>query len=64
MKRLNKFVQAVEARYSPEADFDQVIAHEHAISKSLNGRSVFDDAPAPRTRAISRGGQLSLFTPD
>src|SRR3954471_24465507 len=33
MKRLQKFVQAVEQRYSPEANFDSVIAHEHAISK-------------------------------
>ena len=55
MKRLEKFVRAVEKRYAPEADFDAVMAHEHAISKSLDGRSVFDDA-APRRR-----GQLTLF---
>jgi hypothetical protein len=53
MKRLEKFVKAVEQRYSPEADFDAVMAHEHAISRSLGGRSVFDSA---RKRA-----QLSLF---
>jgi len=55
MKRLEKFVRIVEQRYSPEADFDAVMTHEHAISKSLDGRSVFDDV-RPRRRA-----QLSLF---
>jgi len=57
MKRLERFVQAVEKRFSPEANFDAVIAQEHAISKSLNGRSVFDDVPKPRRKA-----QLPLFT--
>jgi uncharacterized protein len=55
MKRLDKFVRAVEKRYSPEADFDAVMQHEHAISKSLDGRSVFDEV-RPRRR-----GQLPLF---
>jgi uncharacterized protein len=56
MKRLEKFVRAVEKKYSPEADFTKVIAHEHAISKSLGGRSVFDDRPARKKKP-----QLSLF---
>jgi len=56
MKRLDKFVRAIEKRFSPEADFDATMAHEHAISKSLGGRTVFDDLK-PR----SRKGQLSLF---
>lgn len=56
IKRLEKFVRAVEKTYAPEADFDAVMAHEQAISKSLGGRTVFDDrAPAPRR------GQLKLF---
>ena len=55
MKRLDKFVRVVEQRYAPEAHFDAVMTHEHAISKSLGGRSVFDDV-RPR-----RGAQLSLF---
>src|SRR5687767_13193179 len=55
MKRLDKFVRAIERRYAPEADFDAVMAHEHAISKSLDGRTVFDDKP-PKRR-----GQLELF---
>jgi len=54
MKRLDKFVRAIEKRFSPEADFDAVMAHEHAISKSLDGRTVFDDRP-------KRRGQLELF---
>ena len=54
MKRLDTFVRAIEKRYAPTADFDAVIAHEHAISRSLDGRSVFDDTK-PRT------AQLPLF---
>ncbi|HEX7282553.1 MAG TPA: DUF763 domain-containing protein, partial [Vicinamibacterales bacterium] len=56
MKRLEKFVRAIEQSYSPEADFDAVLAHEHAISKSLDGRTVFDDRPSKPSR-----GQLLLF---
>ena len=44
MKRLHKFASAVEKRYAPEADFDTVMQTEEAISRSLGGRSVFDDA--------------------
>lgn len=62
MKRLTRFVQAVESRYSPEANFDDVVAHEHAISKSLNGRTVFDDRPSQRPRRT--GPQLTLFPTD
>jgi hypothetical protein len=42
-QRLNRFVQMVEKRLAPQADFDSLIRHEQRISKSLNGRSVFDD---------------------
>jgi hypothetical protein len=56
MKRLEKFVRAVEERYAPEADFGAVLDHEHAISRSLGGRSVFDDLPRK-----ARTAQLSLF---
>jgi hypothetical protein len=44
-RRLERFVRAVETRRKPRADFDAVIAHENAISPSLDGRSVFDDTP-------------------
>ncbi len=50
-RRLEGFVRTIETRLQPEADFDAVIAHEKAISPSLDGRSVFDDKPR----------QLSLF---
>jgi hypothetical protein len=50
-RRLDGFVRAVQARREPQAHFDAVIAHEKAISPSLDGRSIFDDKPK----------QLSLF---
>ena len=53
LRRLDRFVRAVETGLRPEADFDGVIAHEREISRSLDGRSVFDDRPGPR--------QLKLF---
>jgi hypothetical protein len=40
MKRLEKFVRVVEQQYSPEANFDVVVAHERRISPSLDGRTV------------------------
>ena len=43
MRRLDKFVRAVEERHQPEANFDAIIRHEHAISRQLGGRTVFDD---------------------
>ena len=52
-RRLESFVRMVESELEPRADFDAVIAHEKAISPSLDGRSVFDDKPKQR--------QLSLF---
>ena len=57
MKRLDRFVRAIEKRFSPEADFDAVMAHEQAISKSLDGRTVFEDAKPRRPGS----GQLALF---
>jgi hypothetical protein len=52
-RRLESFVRVVESELEPRADFDAVIAHEKAISPSLDGRSVFDDKP--------KQPQLSLF---
>jgi uncharacterized protein len=56
-RRLNRFVQTVETNLEPKADFAAVIAHEEAISPSLDGRSVFDDEPRrtfynPRQRTL------------
>ena len=42
-RRLEKFARGVETNMKPEADFAAVIAHENKISRSLGGRSVFDD---------------------
>jgi uncharacterized protein len=52
MKRLHKFATAVERQFSPEADFDAVMATEKAISPALGGRTVFDP-PSPRLRRAS-----------
>jgi len=56
MKRLDRFVQAVEQRYAPEANFDEALAREREISPSLGGRTVFDDI-----RRHPRSSQLRLF---
>jgi hypothetical protein len=53
MRRLDRFVRALEARAATEVDFDAAIAHEHRISPSLDGRTVFDDA-MPKTPAQGR----------
>jgi len=52
--RLDRLVRNIERRYGAEADFDAVVAHERAISKSLDGRSVFDDRREKK-------GQMGLF---
>src|SRR5258705_2831887 len=44
-RRLERFVRTIESELKPEADFDAIVAHEKAISPSLDGRSVFDDKP-------------------
>ena len=56
-RRLEKFARNVEKRMSPMANFDKLIAHENKISRSLGGRSVFDDRPE---RVLGKR-QLSLF---
>jgi hypothetical protein len=65
--RLDRFVRNVEKQCAPEADFKAVVAHEHAISPSLDGRSVFDDVrPTPKSKAARRKRepeQASLFDP-
>jgi hypothetical protein len=42
-RRLERFVNSVERTLKPQANFDELIQHEHLISPSLNGRTVFDD---------------------
>src|SRR3954470_2286718 len=41
LSRLHRFVKSVEHTLQPEADFEELIAHEHRISPALGGRSVF-----------------------
>jgi hypothetical protein len=48
-RRLERFVRTIETELEPEANFDETIAHENAISPSLDGRSVFDDKPRQRS---------------
>jgi hypothetical protein len=58
-KRLDGLVRTVESAYRAEADFKQLVKHEHAISPALGGRTVLDNMPSKRSRKAS---QLSLFS--
>ena len=40
LRRLDGFVRNVERRFSPHAEFNDVLRHEHKISKDLGGKSV------------------------
>jgi uncharacterized protein len=60
MRRLDKFVRAVEERYQPEADFDAALLHEHSISREHGGRTVFDDRRRARP-VVTPSKQLELF---
>lgn len=62
-KRLDGFTRAIESRRSPEADVDLAIAHERRISRTLGGRTVFDDSSDRKTPPAPKKGQLSLFDP-
>jgi hypothetical protein len=55
MRRLDQFVRAIEEHHQPQADFQAVLRHEHAISPSLGGRTVMND------RRPSKPAQLNLF---
>ena len=57
-RRLERFARNVETHFQPQADFDAVVAHENAISESLNGRSVFDDQPTRDRKRFDRQGWL------
>jgi hypothetical protein len=56
-RRLNQFVRALESRTRPQADFEKLVEHEHAISPALDGKTVF----SKRRAAPPVGAQLSLF---
>jgi uncharacterized protein len=57
-RRLNRFVQNVEKQFEPHTDFRALIAHENAISRSLDGRSVFDDRPRRQRSNAPKQGSL------
>ena len=58
-RRLEAFARGVERQMQPESDFAAVIAHENAISRSVGGRSVFDDEPPRRQEGNPK--QRTLF---
>jgi hypothetical protein len=60
LRRLDRFARSVETQLQPKADFDAAVAHERAISSSLDGRTVMDDKPRGRF-FVGRTGQRSLF---
>ena len=60
MARLDRFTRAIEHRLTPVADVEGTIAHEREISRSLGGRTVFDDRHEARKPAAPRG-QIGLF---
>lgn len=58
-KRLDRLTRTVEEERQPLADFSAALEHEHQISKSVGGRTVFDDRrPA---KSPKRMGQQFLF---
>ncbi len=56
-RRLDRLTRAVEENRQPAADFNATLAHERAISKSIGGRTVFDDKPKKK-----KSPQLNLFS--
>lgn len=46
--RLDRLTRAVESKFEPLTEFATALSHERAISKELEGRTVFDDTEAPR----------------
>jgi len=61
LRRLERFARSVETRLQPEVNFEAVIAHEHAISPALNGRTVLDDKPRGRFFVGKGHQQQRLF---
>lgn len=58
-KRLDRLTRTVEEKQQPLADFSAALEHEHRISKSVGGRTVFDDCPP--AKQLKGAGQQSLF---
>ncbi len=53
LSRLEAFTRWIERHCQPEADVDGTIVHERAISRSLGGRTVFDDVRERRSKKIN-----------
>ncbi len=61
LRRLDAFVRKIEGRLDPRADFAKIVAHERAISASLDGRTAGGTPKSPaRPGNLS---QLHLFDP-
>jgi hypothetical protein len=61
-RRLDRLTRAVEEQRQPLADFSAAIDHEHAISASLDGRTVLEREPhSPGKKGTKASTQLSLF---
>jgi hypothetical protein len=59
-RRLDRLTLAVEEQRQPLADFASAVSRERAISASLGGRTVFDDASRRPTKTDAPS-QRSLF---
>ncbi|HET9363904.1 MAG TPA: DUF763 domain-containing protein [Candidatus Angelobacter sp.] len=57
--RLDRFTRMVEKQAKPETAFQAALAHERAISKSIGGRTVFDNRKPRKTPAGN--AQMDLF---
>jgi uncharacterized protein len=57
--RLDRFTRMIESKVEPQGDFEAALAHERAISPSLDGRTVFDDRK-PKKKS-ENAGQMNLF---
>jgi len=58
-RRLDQLTRDVEEQREPLADFDATLAHERAISRSIGGRTVFDDKTS--YKPSNQPPQLKLF---
>ncbi|WP_263358121.1 DUF763 domain-containing protein [Acidicapsa ligni] len=58
-KRLDRLTRTVEEERQPLADFNAALTHERHISKSVGGRTVFDDRR--ENKKAKKTGQQSLF---
>jgi hypothetical protein len=50
MRRLDRFVRAVERQAGATVDFERAVEHERSISSDHGGRTVLDDRPAREVR--------------